>query len=164
MACIIGILVDTQNHRSDLGPATRSRRWFRPSFDRDFAHLGNFERGGARCRCFCWALRLLRTRGLAQRELTHRTQPLIRWRYGRVFTGYYDTLESQMRLRMRLRIIYTFTCAMKALTRSLESALLPPRLLAQQKHCDVLVNILLEVNRPSICQQFDSADFNTCAR
>ena len=76
----------------------------------------------------------------------------------------YDTLESQMRLRMRLRIIYTFTCAMKALTRSLESALLPPRLLAQQKHCDILVNILLEVNRPSICQQFDSADFNTCAR
>ena len=40
----------------------------------------------------------------------------------------------------------------------------PPRLLAQQKHCDILVNILLEVNRPSICQQFDSADFNTCAR
>ena len=45
----------------------------------------------------------------------------------------YDTLESQMRLRMRLRIIYTFTCAMKALTRSLESALLPPALTRSAK-------------------------------
>ena len=57
MACVLGILVDTHNHRSDLGPATRSRRWFRPSFDRDFAHLGNFERRSARCRCIRRALR-----------------------------------------------------------------------------------------------------------
>ena len=40
----------------------------------------------------------------------------------------YETFESQMRLRMRLRIIYSFTCAMKALARFPRIRTAPPAL------------------------------------
>ena len=46
---------------------------------------------------------------------------------GDVACGRYGAIESNIRLRMHLRIIYTLRCAVTSLTPFLEFPLLPPR-------------------------------------